>query len=291
LLAGQPQFGNKLMRSSLSQFYQRVATVSRLAKLTPAETSAYVDHHLCTAGYHGNQLFTPDAVAWIAEKSDGVPREINRICFNGLSIACALQRQAVDMDILRELERDLELCTLSDTRAAEQAASSSWSPSQHPLRRREDFFPPCIPKPLQPEFRNSVSAFHSHSAGFQLPAPSQNGDSRAADSIARPQTRSAAEKTAAVSQLVEPPNFLTQKPSKLGSQALKIAVTALVVIEIAVALVLVKRGEPSTLQLIHRVREQLRTILTDKNVSNTHLSIVFLGKTCPDKCYGNSSEP
>jgi ribosomal protein RSM22 (predicted rRNA methylase) len=67
-----------------------------------------------------------------------------------------------------------------------------------------------------------------------------------------------------------PPHFVTEKPSKLGSTALKITVAALVLIEIAAAIVLVERGDPATLQIIDRVREELRTIVTDRNTSTTN---------------------
>ena len=67
-----------------------------------------------------------------------------------------------------------------------------------------------------------------------------------------------------------PPTFVTEKPSTLSSTALKITVAALVLIEIAAAIVLVERGDPATLQIIDRVREELRTIVTDRNTSTTN---------------------
>ncbi len=148
LLAGQPQFGDRLRQSGLSQLFQRVATVSRLEKLTPAETAAYVDHHIRTAGYRGNQLFTPDALAWIADKAEGIPRQINRLCFNGLSIGCALQKQSVDVDILTEVEQDLDLHTTSDTNRP--TVAQDFGVPRHPLRRSTDFFPPPAHHSVRP---------------------------------------------------------------------------------------------------------------------------------------------
>jgi len=257
VLAGQPQFAERLRHSGMSQLFQRVATVSRLAKLAPTETASYIDHHVRTAGYHGEQLFTSEALAWIAEKSDGIPRQINRLCFNALSIACGLQKQDVDVDILREVEQDLDLHAISDS--GPQAAMQNLDAPRHPLRRSTDFFPPPANRSVRPYSTakpNGSRVFHR---------PPQEGD---VGSIHSNRVSPVVEELPLISPLT-PPTFLTEKPSKLGSTALKITVAALVLIEIAAAIVLVERGDPATLQIIDRVREELRTIVTDRNTSTT----------------------
>ena len=257
ILAGQPQFANRLRQSGMSQLFQRVATVSRLARLTPTETVAYIDHHLRTAGYRGQQLFTPDALAWVADKSDGIPRQINRLCFNGLSISCALQKPYVDVDILTEVEQDLELQTASEL---ETDVSPQDLGVQRHLRRSTDFFPPPAYHSLQP----SISKSSNGSRVFHRQA-------READAASVPSNRAdlVVEESALIAPL-PPPNFVTEKPSALSSTVLKITVAALVLIEIAAAIVLVERGDPATLQIIDRVREELRTIVTDRNTSTTN---------------------
>jgi type II secretory pathway predicted ATPase ExeA len=259
ILAGQPQFAERLRQSGMSQLFQRVATVSRLAKLTHAETADYIDHHLRTAGYRGNQLFTRDALTWIAEKADGIPRQINRLCFNGLSIGCGLQKQYVDVDILREVEHDLDLHAMSDS--GTHVATQDFGVPRHPLRRSTDFFPPPSHRSVRPYSTGEPSkgsrVFHRQP---------QEPD---AASVRSNRVNPVLEELSPISTLT-PPNFLTEKPSKLGSTALKITVAALVLIEIAVAIVLVERGDPATLQIIDRVREELRTIVTDRNTSTTN---------------------
>ncbi len=272
LLAGQPQFGDRLRQSGLSQLFQRVATVSRLAKLTPAETAAYVDHHIRTAGYCGDQLFTPEALAWIAEKSDGIPRQINRLCFNGLSIGCGLQKRSVDLDILREVEQDLDLHTTPDT--DKHTVAQDGAVLRHPLRRSTDFFPPPGHHSVRPHSTvgpsNGSRVFHRQNQDAHPTAYRQEGNLQTEAASARSNHTNPSRKELQPISPLAPPNFFTEKPSRLGSTALKITVTALVLIEIAVALVLVKRGDPATLQIIDRVREELRTIVTDRNTSSTN---------------------
>ncbi len=65
--------------------------VARLKPFNHEETSLYIDHRLRTAGYDFQYpLFTNAATALIAYASGGIPRNINNICFNSLSVGpCA----------------------------------------------------------------------------------------------------------------------------------------------------------------------------------------------------------
>jgi hypothetical protein len=59
-------------------------------------------------------LFSPAAVRLIAEHSEGIPRNINNLCFNALSIGCATRRRTIDVDTIREVIADLDLDLLMD---------------------------------------------------------------------------------------------------------------------------------------------------------------------------------
>jgi len=87
VLAGQPQLTEKLAQPRLAQLRQRISVLSHLAPLTAAETVCYVDHRLKVAGYCGEPLFDAGAMRLIARRSQGIPRKINNICYNSLSIA------------------------------------------------------------------------------------------------------------------------------------------------------------------------------------------------------------
>jgi general secretion pathway protein A len=109
ILAGQPELEERLSRPGLAQLRQRIAIQSRLEPLPASEVVRYVRHRLEVAGYEGNELFTREAFALIAERSRGIPRLINNICFNALSLGCARQERQIDSDLVKEAARDLSI--------------------------------------------------------------------------------------------------------------------------------------------------------------------------------------
>jgi hypothetical protein len=109
ILAGQPQLAERLSSPALVQLRQRISIVARLKALTPQETSLYVAHRLRIAGYDSRTpMFTRHSVAMIAEHSGGIPRNINNICFNALSLGCALRRSPIDDAVICEVIHDLD---------------------------------------------------------------------------------------------------------------------------------------------------------------------------------------
>ena len=109
VLSGQPQLSDKLMQASLVQLRQRISTICRLVPLSTVETFAYIDYRLKLTGYDGEPLFTKDALGLIAEANQGVPRTINNLCFNALSLCCALKGRQVDESMMSEVIADLQL--------------------------------------------------------------------------------------------------------------------------------------------------------------------------------------
>jgi TonB family protein len=149
VLAGQPQLETKLASPELTQLRQRISILSRLRPLGREETSAYIDHRLEIVGRKRGDLFTPEARRFIAYWSEGVPRRINHLCFNALSLGCALRRKEIDGSLLQEAANDLEI----GARAAEpcetgQARKCSNSPvSPAPAAA----IPPTGSSPTAPE--------------------------------------------------------------------------------------------------------------------------------------------
>jgi general secretion pathway protein A len=110
ILAGQPQLAENIGSPQLLQLRQRISIVAHLAPLTPEETSRYIVHRLRVAGNRSDMpLFTTDAVTLIALYSEGIPRNINNLCFNALGLGCALQQKLIDRDIVRQVVADLDL--------------------------------------------------------------------------------------------------------------------------------------------------------------------------------------
>jgi type II secretory pathway predicted ATPase ExeA len=107
VLAGQPELAQRLMRPEMAQLRQRIAMHARLDPLSGEEVIPYIRHRLQVAGYKGPELFTPGALALIAERSGGIPRLINHLCFTALSTGCGMKRKLISSDIVREAANDL----------------------------------------------------------------------------------------------------------------------------------------------------------------------------------------
>jgi general secretion pathway protein A len=112
VLSGQPELADKLARPSLRQLRQRVSLLSTLAPLPPEEVARYMNHRMRAAGRAEGLPFTGAAVKMIADMSEGIPRNINNICFNALSLGCSLRHRMVDIDVLRQVAADFDLSLL-----------------------------------------------------------------------------------------------------------------------------------------------------------------------------------
>jgi len=106
LLAGQPEFERKLAQPALRQLRQRIALHVRLRALAPAEVSAYVRSRLERAGAQDGALFTPDALARIAEVTEGIPRLVNVLCDSCLVTGFAAGSTQITRPIVEEAWAD-----------------------------------------------------------------------------------------------------------------------------------------------------------------------------------------
>ncbi|MGB8440858.1 MAG: N-acetylmuramoyl-L-alanine amidase [Candidatus Acidiferrales bacterium] len=109
VLAGQSQLEEKLRQKQLAQLLQRITVVKHLEALSLEETAGYIRHRLKVAGHCGEALFEPEAVALVAERSQGIPRNINNICFHALLEAHAQGRRTVSRDIVENADRRLDV--------------------------------------------------------------------------------------------------------------------------------------------------------------------------------------
>jgi general secretion pathway protein A len=110
VLSGQPELAEKIGSPDLEQLRQRISIFSELTPFSPKDTQLYIEHRLRIAGYtFAGPLLTRNAVALIAEASHGIPRNINNLCFNALSLAYALQRKPIDSEIIRAVIADRDL--------------------------------------------------------------------------------------------------------------------------------------------------------------------------------------
>jgi N-acetylmuramoyl-L-alanine amidase/type II secretory pathway predicted ATPase ExeA len=124
VLAGQPQLGEKLKQKQLAQLLQRLTVVKHLAPFSVEETSGYIRHRLKVAGHHGEDIFSAPALELIIQISQGIPRNINRICYQALMEAHADGQRLVSAETVERAGRKLELGVRHDTPGAAPAGAS-----------------------------------------------------------------------------------------------------------------------------------------------------------------------
>jgi len=144
VLAGQPQLAEKLAQRGLSQLRQRIAILSRLEPLSADETACYIEI--------GSRWLAIPAVALragclgaIAEQSQGIPREINTICFNGSAIGGGPKTPNNQREIAREAKEhqtigaEIARVVLPNNRRFDRAATTD--------RRGPPAMAPCQTSP------------------------------------------------------------------------------------------------------------------------------------------------
>jgi type II secretory pathway predicted ATPase ExeA/phage tail protein X len=186
VLAGQPQFAKILMTPALLQLRQRVSILSRLEPFTPEETSRYIDHRLRAAGYDlAVPLFTRQARVMIAEYAEGIPRNINNVCFHALSVGCALKKRTVDREVINEVLDDLSLEPRK--RALAQPPAISISHGSQPRTEDKPVEKPGEPVLKQALARCALAGLLLIATGLPISDP-RRGDDRASSTNVPPET-------------------------------------------------------------------------------------------------------
>jgi general secretion pathway protein A len=89
VLSGQKELAATLDRPELWQLKQRVAFRMAIQPLVAADVKRYIEHRWKKAGGSLPTAFGEDAIKVIAASSKGIPRVINVICDNGLTVGFA----------------------------------------------------------------------------------------------------------------------------------------------------------------------------------------------------------
>src|SRR5918995_2151450 len=170
VLMGQPELLAKLDRPTLRQLKQRVALQCRLFPLIASEVGSYIEFRLRTAGYTGNDLFSPGAVRQITISSRGIPRLVNIICDNGLLTAYARNQKNVSEKIIEEVVSDLRVgLEEQPTQAAIAPAITPTKPQPATIHYTAKDIPPA-----QILSFTSCLGFVGHKLGHILKVPLQS---------------------------------------------------------------------------------------------------------------------
>lgn len=108
VLAGQPGLSRLLRAPECEQIMQRINVIARLEPLDETEVPRYIEHRLKAVGAENNP-FSRQVMRAIAAASKGVPREINTICFNALTLAFAEGEKKIDEAFIAEVVNDRSL--------------------------------------------------------------------------------------------------------------------------------------------------------------------------------------
>lgn len=111
VLIGQNELDEALNREDLRQLKQRIAVRLSIAPLASSEVSQYIRHRWLRAG-GGNPPFSSEAVSVIAGASHGIPRLINGLCDNALTLAFGEGSTTVEARHVHASAVDLHLRTL-----------------------------------------------------------------------------------------------------------------------------------------------------------------------------------
>src|SRR5260370_27438198 len=109
ILAGQPELDRKLEAPNLRQLKQRIVLRCNLEPFTPEDTSQYVMTRLEKAGMPDQTVFTPEMLADIHARAQGIPRLINAICDNLLLTCFPMEPKDANSDMLDAVSKDMPL--------------------------------------------------------------------------------------------------------------------------------------------------------------------------------------
>src|SRR5580658_140389 len=109
ILAGQTELRNILNMEELRQVKQRIAVRCDLRPLTSAEIAQYMGVRWARAGASDGPPFDEGAIQTIARASKGIPRVINALCDNALTLIYATGDPCVTAEHALQVARDLDL--------------------------------------------------------------------------------------------------------------------------------------------------------------------------------------
>jgi hypothetical protein len=86
------------------------------------EIERYITERLLIAGTDQPNIFTPGAIDFIFQCSEGIPRQINNLCDNAMLTAYAAGEQIIGRQIIEEVADNLDLLPRRDSLLANEKA-------------------------------------------------------------------------------------------------------------------------------------------------------------------------
>lgn len=109
VLFGQPELDEHLSLPNMRQLKERITHAFGLAPMPPRDIKDYIGFRLRAAGYHGPDLFGPEALRIIADASEGLTRRVNIYADKTLLAAFAAGTHTVSPDHARAAVSDTQI--------------------------------------------------------------------------------------------------------------------------------------------------------------------------------------
>jgi len=123
VLTGQPELRDKLNQANLRQLKQRVALRCAMHEFPNVEeVDRYITERLLIAGSEQPNIFTPGAVDFLFQCSEGIPRQINNLCDNAMLAAYSAGEQVIGRQIIEAVADNLDMLPRRDTLVSADAA-------------------------------------------------------------------------------------------------------------------------------------------------------------------------
>ena len=168
VLTGQPELRDKLNQPNLRQLKQRVALRCKMHQLpTVDEVERYITERLLIAGSDQPNVFTPGAIDFIFQCSEGIPRLINNLCDNAMITAYASGEQIVGRQIIEDVAENLDLLPRKDALMTQEKVAEKVNSSRV-----------LTPEAREELWKNQSRVEATKAKTFQTP-PSSNGSGAA----------------------------------------------------------------------------------------------------------------
>jgi general secretion pathway protein A len=109
VIVGQPELKAKLRSEVIRQINQRIVVSSRISHLTEEESLQYIDHRLKIVGSGSSAIFSDEALSLICRYAKGLPRTINILCSNALSVGYGLSEKQISASSVRKIWREKDI--------------------------------------------------------------------------------------------------------------------------------------------------------------------------------------
>jgi type II secretory pathway predicted ATPase ExeA/septal ring-binding cell division protein DamX len=117
VLFGQTELDERLSETGMRQLKERITHNFALEPLHRKDIAGYLMFRMRAAGYHGPDLFTPNAIQLISQSSEGLTRRVNILADKALLSAFSESGHQIDSKQVKAAIRDAQFKPMRDGNA------------------------------------------------------------------------------------------------------------------------------------------------------------------------------